>query len=202
MEWRPNPVCDQVYLTFDDGPDPRWTPYLLDLLALAGARATFFVVGRQACRHAGLLRRMVREGHAVGNHTWSHRHPMLLTGRTARREVRGGQAAIEDALGAWSLFYRPPHGAVRDCMVAEAESGGQKLVLWTRSALDWGPMATCPGISRRLAGMGSGDIVLMHDRDWGINRPARLMRILPHQLRILRMSGLSAVSLPGKRLTV
>src|SRR5688572_16068018 len=71
--WRlPEPV-QAVALTFDDGPHPDHTPRVLDLLAAAGARATFFVVGERALRYPELVRRMAREGHAVGNHTFSHR---------------------------------------------------------------------------------------------------------------------------------
>ena len=71
----------QVYLTFDDGPDPRWTPQVLELLAQARMHATFFAIGECAQREPELMRRVVAGGHAVGNHTFSHRHPWLMSSR-------------------------------------------------------------------------------------------------------------------------
>ncbi|MEX0731230.1 MAG: polysaccharide deacetylase family protein [Aquisalimonadaceae bacterium] len=184
-----------VYLTFDDGPDPRWTPRILDILAASGAKATFFAVGQQARRHGVLLRRIAIEGHGVGNHTWSHRHPRFLGSDASRREVRDGRSAIEDTLGERPMLFRPPHGYLNPSMAEEARRSGHTIVLWTLSAVDWGPLGRSRGIARRLARMQAGDIVLMHDHGWGINRPRQLVSVLPHQLRILTMQGLRSVRL-------
>src|SRR5690606_11861693 len=108
-----------VYLTFDDGPDPRWTPQILDILAAHDAPATFFALGCHARSQPELLRRVRAEGHAVGNHTYSHRHPWKMLARRARAEVRDGAAAIAAVLGERPRHYRPPHGRLRRCMVDE-----------------------------------------------------------------------------------
>lgn len=183
------PVAAGVYLTFDDGPDPRWTPRILDLLAQAEVRATFFVVGRLARERVALLRRIAAHGHELGNHTWSHRHPWTLSETAARREVRDGAAAIADLLGRPARFFRPPHGRVRRSMIEEAEAHGQGLVPWSLSAVDWGPLGSARGIARRLARARPGDILLMHDGGWGINRPAELMQALPAFLACLVRQG-------------
>jgi peptidoglycan/xylan/chitin deacetylase (PgdA/CDA1 family) len=187
----------RVYLSFDDGPDARWTPRILDFLAQTDARATFFVVGCRALGQAALVRRIAADGHALGNHTFSHRHPWTMTAPSARREVRDGAAAIADLIGRPPTFFRPPHGRLRRCMIEEAERSGQKLVLWDLSAVDWGPLGAARAIALRLATTQAGDIVLMHDGGWGINRPRELVEALPGFLADLRRRGLVPALLPG-----
>ena len=190
------PEAGCVYLTFDDGPDARWTPRILDILAQADVRATFFVVGRCALEQAALVRRVAANGHALGNHTWSHRHPWTLLASTARKEVHDGAAAIADLIGQAPKFFRPPHGRLRRCMIEEAECGGQTLVLWNRSAVDWGPLGSARGIARRLSVAQAGDIVLMHDGGRGINHPEELLKVLPEFLSNLSRRGLVPILLP------
>ena len=183
------PAFAGVHLSFDDGPDPQWTPRVLDLLAQAGVRATFFVIGCLARAQAPLARRIVADGHTLGNHTFSHRHPWTMLAPAARAQVRDGTAAIADATGCAPRLYRPPHGRLRRCMLDEAQRCGQALVLWNRSAIDWGPAGRAEAISRRLAAVRGGDIVLMHDGGRGINRPDQLLRVLPALLLRLTAGG-------------
>ncbi|MCC7548945.1 MAG: polysaccharide deacetylase family protein [Burkholderiales bacterium] len=178
-----------VHLTFDDGPDPLWTPAVLDALAQCGVRATFFAVGRAARAHPGLVRRIVEAGHALGNHTWSHRHPWLLRRHEAVAEVLDGAHAIADVTGTPVRLFRPPHGRMRACMAEAAAAAGQRTLLWTRSAVDWGALATPAGIARRLARVRDGDIVLMHDAARGSNRPQSLLHVLPGFLWRLQQEG-------------
>lgn len=184
-----------VHLTFDDGPDRQWTPRVLDALAAAQASATFFVIGRQAQRAPELLRRMLAEGHEVGNHTFSHRHPWTLSRAAARAEVLDGAAVLADLLGQAPRFFRPPHGRTRPCMTAAARAAGQRLVLWHRSAIDWGPFGSAARILARLRATRRGEIVLMHDGRNRHNRPAELLRVLPDFLRELHRRGLRAAPL-------
>ncbi|HKE95636.1 MAG TPA: polysaccharide deacetylase family protein [Povalibacter sp.] len=184
-----------VYLTFDDGPDPDWTPRILDELSRRHALATFFVIGECARRAPDLLRRIAAEGHAVGNHTLSHRHPWAMNGREARAQVHDGAAVIADILGQPARLYRSPHGRNRACMLAEAEQHGQSLVNWTMSAIDWGPLGTADRIASRLQRVQSGDIILMHDGRNRHNRPDELLRVLPAFLDTLAQRRLSPVPL-------
>lgn len=186
-----------VHLTFDDGPDPRWTPIVLDLLERVRAQATFFVIGQAARANPALLRRIAEAGHAIGNHTWSHRHPWGLSRQAAQREVCDGGMAIADILGAPAHWYRPPHGRRRACTEEAAAALGQRTAMWTRSAVDWGPLARPSSIAARLRGLGDGEIVLMHDCARGINRPDVLLAVLPDCLKRLhdadwRMNTLDA----------
>jgi peptidoglycan-N-acetylglucosamine deacetylase len=185
----------QVYLTFDDGPDPEWTPRVLELLAERGAVATFFMVGRRVRAHAGIVRAIVAAGHALGNHSFSHRHPWAMREAAARREVRDGAAALEDVCGQPVKMFRPPYGRVRRCMLDEAAQCGQVLVLWHRSAIDWGPFGRSAAIARRLRRIQPGEIVLMHDCVAVRNRPGQLVPVLPGVLRELRERGVELVGL-------
>jgi peptidoglycan/xylan/chitin deacetylase (PgdA/CDA1 family) len=189
--------AQHVYLTFDDGPDPRWTPQILDMLAQARMHATFFAIGESVQREPALMRAVAAAGHAVGNHTFSHRHPWLMRSRAARAQVRDGAKALSDALGIEPAFFRPPHGRARPCMTDEAQLHGERMVMWDRSAIDWGWLGTAPRIAARLNRVRAGDIVLMHDGQNIHNRPDQLLQALPDFLRELARRGLpsSALSL-------
>jgi peptidoglycan/xylan/chitin deacetylase (PgdA/CDA1 family) len=187
----------RIYLTFDDGPDPEWTPRILDLLGEAGAQATFFVIGAEALKAPSLVRRILAEGHALGNHTLSHRHPWTMTSRAARAQVRDGAAAISEAAGAAPGLFRPPHGRRRACMTDEAQRLGERVVMWEMSALDWGPMGVAARIAERLKGVRAGQIVLMHDGRNRHNRPDQLVQALPGlfaRLRELRLASASLIT--------
>lgn len=190
-------IADRVYLTFDDGPDPEWTPRVLDALEHAGAKATFFAIGQQAERAPDLMRRMHAAGHAVGNHTYSHRHPWFMSQRAARAQVRDGAKAISDVLGIAPRFYRPPHGRQRACMSDEAQRCSERVVLWDVSAVDWGPLGAAANIEKRLGVVQGGDIVLMHDGRNQHNRPDQLLQVLPLLLRRLAGRGLRPALLPS-----
>ena len=184
-----------IYLTFDDGPDPQWTPRILDVLANAGARATFFVIGTAARREPALVRRAVAEGHAIGNHSLSHRHPWTMTSRTARHEVLAGAAAIEDVIGMPAKWYRAPHGRNRACMTAAAHEVGQTVVDWHLSAVDWGPLGKADRIAERLQRANASDVLLMHDGRNRHNRPDELVKVLPQFLAALASRNLQSSTL-------
>ena len=187
-----------IYLTFDDGPDPQWTPRILDLLASAGAHATFFVIGDAARREPSLVRRAVAEGHAIGNHSLSHRHPWMMTSRAARHEVLAGAAAIEDVIGAPAKWYRAPHGRNRACMTAAAQEVGQTVVDWHLSAVDWGPLGKAERIAERLQRANAGDVLLMHDGRNRHNRPDELVKVLPTFLTALASRNLQSQTLSAR----
>jgi peptidoglycan/xylan/chitin deacetylase (PgdA/CDA1 family) len=189
-------AASRIYLTFDDGPDADWTPRILDVLAQAEVRATFFVIGDAARREPSLLRRAAAQGHAIGNHTKSHRHPWSMSTSSARNEVREGAAIIEDILGARAAWYRAPHGRNRRCMTEAAQECGQSVVDWHLSAVDWGPLGKAARIKQRLDRAQAGNILLMHDGRNRHNRPDELMQVLPEYLQSLAQRGLQTSALP------
>jgi peptidoglycan-N-acetylglucosamine deacetylase len=155
--------AEVVYLTFDDGPTPAWTPRVLELLARYRARATFFVLGRSAAAYPDLVRQEFAAGHGVGNHTWSHRRLTGLTGGQLAAEVGATSAAIQRATGAPVRCLRPPYAAVDAASADRVRALGLRLVLWDIDTYDWrGPGAGV--IAGRVLGrVRSGDVVLMHD---------------------------------------
>src|SRR5215213_9670633 len=152
-----------VYLTFDDGPTPTWTPRVLDLLARYRARATFFVVGRSAATWPGLVRRAYTAGHGVGNHTWSHRRLTGLRGRSLTAEVGATSAVIGRASGARPRCLRPPYGTVDAASVYQARALGLRLTMWDVDPYDWRRPGAGVIAGRVLSRVGSGDVVLLHD---------------------------------------
>lgn len=194
-----SPCYAPVYLTFDDGPDPRWTPQILSVLAAAQMRATFFAIGACARRWPELLRQIREQGHEIANHTFEHRHPWMMSSAAARRQVIDGANAIADVLGSAPRFYRAPHGRDRRCMTEAARECGETPVHWDISAVDWGWLGTAERIAQRLRRVCAGNIVLMHDGANRHNHPEELLRVLPGFLEDLQGRSLRAVPLGEKR---
>ncbi|MFF4377992.1 bifunctional polysaccharide deacetylase/glycosyltransferase family 2 protein [Kitasatospora sp. NPDC001547] len=160
-----------VALTFDDGPDPTWTPRVLDVLRREGVRATFFVVGTQAAAHPDLVRRIVAEGHQIGVHTFTHTDLGAAPDWRRSLELRETQLVLAGSAGVTSSLLRPPYSSSPDALddrawdaVREAGRAGYLTVLTTQDSEDW----RLPGaerIARTLddAPAGPGRIVLLHD---------------------------------------
>jgi len=155
-----------VALTFDDGPRPPFTNAILDVLRDQGVVATFFLVGQNVERHPELARRIVREGHAVGNHGWAHRALDSLSTRAAHDEIGRGANAIRRATGVQPRILRPPFGALDDRIRGPdgvAADHGQTLVMWSVEARDWGtrsPLEVAVGTLRKVE---PGAVILLHD---------------------------------------
>jgi peptidoglycan-N-acetylglucosamine deacetylase len=153
-----------VALTFDDGPDPEVTPAVLDLLEEAGARATFFCVGRRAERHPGVVAAIRAKGHGLENHTYAHPNGFALRGpRGLRREIMRAQEAIERAGGGRPSLFRAPAGIQNPWLAAVLARAGLSLVSWSRRGFD---TVTRDGarVAERLGrGLHAGSILLLHD---------------------------------------
>jgi peptidoglycan/xylan/chitin deacetylase (PgdA/CDA1 family) len=173
----------EMVLTFDDGPDPRYTPAILRTLREYGVRAMFFVCGGMATDHRDLLREMADDGHVVGNHSWSH--PLIpgLPPSGIRAELGRTSEVIEKSLGAAPLWYRAPFGAWnRHSFEIGAELGMEPLA-WTLDTLDWTKPGTRTIVRRVLQGAGPGVIVLSHDAGGDRSQSvAALRRYLPELL--------------------
>jgi peptidoglycan-N-acetylglucosamine deacetylase len=156
-------VAGVVYLTFDDGPTPAWTPRVLELLARYRARATFFVLGRNAAAYPELVRQEFAAGHGVGNHTWSHRRLTGLTGDRLAEEVGTTGAAIQRATGAPVRCLRPPYATVDPASAGRVRALGLRLVLWDVDTNDWLRPGAGVIAGRVLGRVRAGDVVLLHD---------------------------------------
>jgi cellulose synthase/poly-beta-1,6-N-acetylglucosamine synthase-like glycosyltransferase/peptidoglycan/xylan/chitin deacetylase (PgdA/CDA1 family) len=159
-----------IALTFDDGPDPVWTPRILDVLRRNHVHATFFVVGTQVAAHPELVRRIVAEGHQIGIHTFTHPDLARLAPWQRSLELRETQLAVAGAAGVTTALLRPPFSSENDALddadwsvLEQADAAGYVTVLSTRDAEDW----QRPGVDRIVANATpdghAGQIVLMHD---------------------------------------
>jgi peptidoglycan-N-acetylglucosamine deacetylase len=190
-----NDINNQICLTFDDGPDPDYTQRILDLLADYNVKATFFVLGAEAKKFPQLVEKMMELGHSIGNHTYSHRHPWLMSSAQAQQEIIQANTAIADITGSAPRWFRPPFGRLRTAMRKQAHAEHMATVLWSRSIIDWGVLGTKTGIARRLERIKAGDIVLMHDGKREHNRPEIMLQCLPAFLRSLSDKSLIARNL-------
>ncbi|GAT67482.1 polysaccharide deacetylase family protein [Planomonospora sp. ID91781] len=151
-----------VALTFDDGPG-EYTGPLLDTLAAHRARATFFVIGRTVADGDGAdLRRMVAEGHELGNHSWSHADLTGLPEDGIEEELRRTQEAVRRVTGVRMAFMRPPYGATDRRVASTSRREGLAQILWNVDTLDWLERDGA-ALLRRAGGAEPGSIVLMHD---------------------------------------
>jgi peptidoglycan/xylan/chitin deacetylase (PgdA/CDA1 family) len=127
----------EIALTFDDGPNPRWTPQLLDILERHGVKATFFLIGQYAVQQTELVRRIHAAGHLIGNHTWSH-PDLAITGKIqTREELMRTNGELESILGAPVRFFRPPFGSRRPATLRIARELGLTPVMWNSMTYDW-----------------------------------------------------------------
>jgi peptidoglycan/xylan/chitin deacetylase (PgdA/CDA1 family) len=153
-----------IALTFDDGPYPVETPLLLDTLADAGVKATFFLIGRDAQEFPELTRRIAREGHEIGNHTLTHPNLDQLDAAGVRAELDGGRAALEGLVTQPSIatLMRPPHGRFTEQTLRVAQGAGYDVILWSDDPGDWRSVEPAALASHLAEHATAPDIVLLH----------------------------------------
>ncbi len=153
-----------VAMTFDDGPSAKLTPKLLDMLAAHHIHATFFVIGQNVVDHPEILQRAVREGHEIGNHSWSHPSLGKMRDERVRVELQKTDDAIEAAIGTRPVLMRPPYGSItaREKQWIYAEFG-YRTILWDVDPLDWKRPGPAVVTSRIVRETRPGSIILSHD---------------------------------------
>lgn len=153
-----------LHLTFDDGPHPEHTPALLALLAAHGARATFFLIGQHAERYPELVERILREGHTLGNHSWSHPQFERLDLPAQQEEIERTDRLLTRFDGLARHDFRPPRGVMPRPMVLDCIRRGQRIAYWSYDSLDYSqrPVEALIASAQRHPPK-AGDIMLMHD---------------------------------------
>lgn len=182
-----------IALTFDDGPDPAFTPQLLDILKLHGIQATFFVLGVKAEKYPELIIRMHAEGHLIGIHNYMHWTNALLTPKRVRKQLQDTATVIEKTLGVRPIHYRPPWGIINifDLLLMKQF----RFVLWSLMVGDW----SCSGGKERIknklfARLHNNDIIVLHDsgETLGANpyAPIYMMDALEEFVKECRLQGI------------
>src|SRR5438046_934640 len=189
----------QVAITFDDGPDPDWTPKILDILKAAKVKAAFFLVGVNAEHYPGLVRRIVAEGHEIGNHTYYHPNLALCWPEHIRLELNATQLLIETITGRATTLFRPPYAAdTSPAQLSElaplqiAQDLNYLVVLENIDPQDWAKPGADVILQRVKQQRRDGSIVLLHDA--GGNR-SQTVAALPRILEWLHTRGDTVVPL-------
>jgi peptidoglycan-N-acetylglucosamine deacetylase len=183
-------------LTFDDGPHPEGTPAVLELLAGANARATFFLVGEQVQRRPALAAEIKAAGHEVALHGHRHRLQLRMSAREIEADLAQGTAAIEAATGHRPRLHRPPYGIYSASGLEAARAAGLKPLLWSRWGKDWRRLTTPARIAARATrNVAAGDVILLHDADFYSSRDSfrRTVQALPAILTELGRLGIGTV---------
>ncbi len=189
-------LSSKIAFTFDDGPNPKYTPELLDLLKEHHVKATFFVLGSKAELYPEIIRRIHREGHLIGIHNYVHRSNWVMTPWRTYKELLQCNSIIEAITGEKPIYYRPPWGLLNlfDLFLIKTH----QIVLWSLMAGDWKSKGGSIKIKNILMKkLKPGGIVLLHDsgETFGadINAPENTIRALAEVLAVVKSKGLECV---------
>jgi peptidoglycan/xylan/chitin deacetylase (PgdA/CDA1 family) len=188
-----------IALTFDDGPHATLTPKLLDLLASRHIKATFFVLGECVEQNPQVLQRAAREGHEIGNHSWSHPQLNHMSDDSVRSQLKRTDDLIRSVTGVRPTLFRPPYGALTTKQKKWIpEEFGYKIILWEVDPLDWKDPGPSVVTSRILKNTRPGSIILSHDIHRGTIEamPATIDQLLAKHFKFVTVSELISLATP------
>jgi peptidoglycan-N-acetylglucosamine deacetylase len=163
----------QLALTYDDGPNDPHTQRLLEVLARHNVHATFFLIGRYVQQRPDIVRELVKAGHVIGNHTFTHPLLIFKSGRELRTQLENCERALTDAVGEHSNLFRPPFGGRRPAVMRIARHMGLEPIMWNVTGYDWNAPSV-EHIERKVTSqVRGGDVILLHDgghREFGADR--------------------------------
>lgn len=182
-----------IALTIDDGPWPKTTLEMLDILKQNDVKATFFWVGSALEANPKIAKQVVAEGHAIGNHTWHHWYRQMNEA-TAKSEIERTAQLINKTTGVKTLLFRPPGGFLNNGLAAYAKSQNYSVVMWSLTSADTDPRAKSQAfVNNVLKGAKPGAIVLMHD---GGGDRYKTVQALPQIINGLKQQGYRFVTIP------
>ncbi|MFL0195416.1 polysaccharide deacetylase family protein [Clostridium sp. WILCCON 0269] len=178
-----------IALTFDDGPNPEYTPKLLDVLKKNDIKCTFFVLAENAQKYPDIIKRIESEGHYIGLHSLKHMNAIFSSPYQTRKNFSEA-LNIMDHLGIKIKFFRPPWGIFNPLTYYYANANNLKIILWSIHAMDWSRWVTEDYIKKKLINnIKSGDIILLHDGRGSKNSPTKTIRALQTVLPVLKRKG-------------
>ena len=186
----------KICLTFDDGPDPRYTPEVLGILQQFQIPAVFFLVGAKAERYPDLVKRIEAEGHQIGCHTYYHQHAYLLSPWKSVATIVKGRHVIEEITAKPLRWFRPPWGTLNLFQYLFLKRQQLQVVLWDADARDWKRKTGSAGVFKRLLEkVKPNSIVVLHDSGGQKGAPENTVSALPGIIKQLQSDGYTFVSL-------
>ncbi len=193
--WCGNDRDDSVALTFDDGPSPD-TPAILDFLRDENIKATFFLIGSAVEKYPEIAKRIAKEGHEIGNHSYSHPIYLFCSPQRTRRELEKTQVIIEKTVGFAPKLARPPCGVRTPAYFAAAKNLGLQTVQWSDAGFDWQSISAAQIAGKVTETVQSDSIILLHDGDAALkNNRRETVKSLPLILKGLWAKNLSVAPL-------
>ncbi|MFB9324468.1 polysaccharide deacetylase family protein [Paenibacillus aurantiacus] len=181
-----------IALTFDDGPDHRYTPDLLEVLKESDVKATFFMVGTQVKKYPDMVKQIVADGHGIGNHTYHHANLAKLNENEIIQEIKTTDALFQHAVGFVPHLVRAPYGSVSDLLKSIVSDNRRELVGWTVDTKDWDGATVTAMRSNVNKNARPGGIVLMHS--FGSKHLRNTVKLLPLIIEDLRAKGYTFVT--------
>ncbi|MBP1157103.1 MULTISPECIES: polysaccharide deacetylase family protein [unclassified Paenibacillus] len=186
----------QVALTFDDSPDTQFTPQVLDVLKQYNVRATFFLIGSQAEKYPEIVKRIVREGHVIGNHSYDHKLFTKLTDEKFKAQVLQTQKTLKSLIGYTPRLIRPPYGEISENQLLWASQQGFRIVNWNVDSQDWKQIKRDQVTNNILNHVKTGSIVLQHTGGGPGQNLSGTVEALPTVIQTLQSRGYKLVTLP------
>ena len=177
----------KVYLTFDDGPTPEITPWILEQLKKYNAKATFFCIGQNIAKHPNLFKMVINDGHTIGNHTYNHLKGWQSSTQTYLDNVKLCHAEISNHQSSMAMLFRPPYGKIKFSQSKELRKLGYKIIMWDVLSADYDQKITPEQCLKNvLENVNSGSIIVFHD---SVKAFANLQYALPKTLEFLNVKG-------------
>ena len=172
----------KIALTFDDGPHPRFTEKILNVLEKYDIKATFFVIGVNIENYPAPLKRIVQSGHEIGNHSYTHANQKALSEENIRCEIEKCENLIYESVGVKAKLFRPPQGQYGEGVEKIAREKGCSIILWSIDTKDWEHNPAKSIEELILSSIGCGDIILMHDYTSGKNSACEALEMIIPEL--------------------
>ncbi len=194
---RHGPAVKKIALTFDDGPDLVYTPKILDILKKEGVHASFFVLGMNAARYPAIIRRIVNDGHTLGNHSFDHINLALSHKEKIDWEVLATEQVLTRIVGKQPRWFRAPYGNVSPLVLTELHRMGYRAVNWSVDSNDWRSLPAHKVKDNILQNVAPGAIILQHSAAGGPNENlSGTVRALTDIIRTLKKNGYQLVTVP------
>ena len=189
-------ASQKIALTFDDGPHPLYTPKLLEILDLWKAKATFFMTGINARKNRSIVTDVLKLGHEIGNHSFSHKRALFSSPGAIHEEISSAKKILEDISGSHVYHYRPPYGIISPFTLFACRSLCQKIILWSVNSYDYRKSDYSVINDRLSKKVKSGSIVLFHDGHFAniSSDYSNTSKVVENILRKIRSEKLEAVT--------